>query len=143
MNNWTVLTGVYPIMSGVQPVMASVFFSVLSQKYSRERKTIFGSEARLAEIADNSRRICLERWGDQKHFAVYFGRIADLDTLAACMDTILKAARLGHCFTLFLHNKQQKTFLRTGWNILHTSIDIRTVSACFLSVIEETIRDDP
>lgn len=94
-------------------------------------ETVFGSETRLAEIANNSRQICLERWGVQKYYGVYFGKIIDFDSLTARMDTILKAARLGHRFTLFLHGKQYKTFLRTGWNLLHTSIEIKVLPALF------------
>jgi len=100
-------------------------------KVSVGQATVYGSDERIAEITKNSLLTFQNRWGTRKHFAVYFGRIVDIDALQKCLDILLIAARHGHSFTLLLHRKQNSVFIRSGWNFLHTSIQLCPISRIF------------
>ncbi|NVN89193.1 MAG: glycosyltransferase [Desulfuromonadales bacterium] len=93
-----------------------------------DRETILGSDERRREQARASRSVHVERWGAGHHYGVYFGRNADANGLADAVEIILRGARQGHRFTLLLHASQASVFRRMGWNGLHTSIELRTLS---------------
>jgi hypothetical protein len=107
-----------------------IFLSLLS-KVKAGPEPVFGSEERLMEISRKSRLACLERWGSKNHYVIYFGRIAENERLQEAVEVILKACRLGHRFTLLLHGKQTRLFIRSGWNLLHMAISLQEVSAFF------------
>ncbi len=92
------------------------------------KESLLGSETRRHEVADASRAICVRRWGEGRHYGIYFGRDADTAPLAHTMETVLACARRGHRFTLFLHPGQAREFRNQGWNSLHTSIEIKELS---------------
>ncbi len=100
-------------------------------KVSVGQATVYGSDERIAEITKNSFSMFQNRWGARKHFAVYFGRIVDIEALQKCVDILLNVARHGHCVTLLLHRKQNSIFIRSGWNYLHTSIELCPISGLF------------
>lgn len=95
------------------------------------KATVYGSDERIADITRASLTTFQKRWGARKHFAVYFGRVIDIEKLQKCVDILLDAARHGHRFTVLLHRKQNSIFVRSGWNFLHTSIELCTISALF------------
>ncbi|HPX61160.1 MAG TPA: glycosyltransferase [Deltaproteobacteria bacterium] len=91
-------------------------------------ETVFGSEERLGSLARAGREVCHQRWGESRSYAVYFGAKTDAAGLEPIVQQLLESARKGHRFTLFLHRKQQQHFMRAGWDMLHTSLEIRTLS---------------
>jgi len=98
---------------------------------SAGQATVYGSDERIAEITRNSLSVFQNRWGSRKHYAVYFGRVIDIESLQKCVDILLNAARHGHFFKLLLHRKQNSIFIRSGWNFLHTSIELCPISLLF------------
>ena len=91
----------------------------------------FGSAQRRTEMVENSRATYLSRWGNLRHYCVYFGNEADAASLEEAVDALLDGARQGHRFTLLLHRRQYYDFRKMGWNGLHTSIDICRISFLF------------
>lgn len=89
---------------------------------------VFGSKERQLEIARASQASYLQRWGGFRHYGVYFGRSTEAADLAETIETILEGARQGHRFTLLLHRRQVSDFRRLGWNGLHTSIELQSLS---------------
>jgi len=87
-----------------------------------------GSDVRRQELALASQAVYAERWGAGRHYGVYFGRETEVDGLGDSVETILSSARRGNRFTLLLHRKQASGFRRMGWNCLHTSIEMNTLS---------------
>ncbi len=88
---------------------------------------LLGSEARRREQVQASRDSCVSRWGEGRHFGVYFGRDRGAESLAEAVETILAGARRGHRFTILLHPSQAVQFRRLGWDALHTSICLCTL----------------
>lgn len=91
----------------------------------------FGSAQRRNEMMQNSRSAYISRWGDARHYCVYFGKEADAGSLGDAVTAILDGARQGHRFTLLLHRRQYSDFRKMGWNGLHTGIDLQRVSLLF------------
>ncbi len=89
---------------------------------------VLGSDARRRELVQASRNRCIERWGEGRHYGVYFGRGVAAEGLADAIETILTGARRGHRFTLVLHAGQAAQFRCLGWDSLHTSIRLRVLS---------------
>lgn len=87
-------------------------------------ETLYGSPERRQEMEQGSRSIFRERWGVQRHYAVYFGAAQDAGALVDTVEATVEAARRGHRFTLYLHRKQFREFCRRGWNGLHTNIEL-------------------
>lgn len=100
-------------------------------KVSAGQATVYGSDERIADITRASLTTFQKRWGARKHFAIYFGRIIDREKLQECVEILLNAARHGHRFTVLLNRKQNSIFMRSGWNFLHTSIELCPISALF------------
>jgi hypothetical protein len=91
----------------------------------------FGSMQRRKEMVENSRQAYLSRWGVTRHYCVYFGKEADSAALDETVNKILEIARQGHRFTLLLHRRQYSAFKKMGWNGLHTSIELISLSLLF------------
>lgn len=91
----------------------------------------FGSVQRRNEMAENSRSAYISRWGEVKHYCIYFGAEADAGLLGDTVATILDGARQGHRFTLLLHRRQYSLFRKMGWDGLHTGIELQQVSLLF------------
>lgn len=91
-------------------------------------ESLLGSETRRREQARVSQAIYTERWGTGHQYCVYFGRGVDTGSLDKPIETILDGARRGNRFTLLLHHRQAKEFERLGWDSLHTSIELHTLS---------------
>lgn len=89
---------------------------------------VLGSDARRREIAQASRDTCIGRWGEGRHYGVYFGREVAAEGLAETVERILAGARRGHRVTLLLHAAQAAQFRRLGWDSLHTSIQLHALS---------------
>jgi len=92
------------------------------------QETVFGSPERRQSRICASRERYLERWGEIRHYGVYFGADTEADQLGIAMDTILEGARQGHRFTLLLHHRQTREFRRRGWSCLHTGIELARLS---------------
>ncbi|MDD2308581.1 MAG: glycosyltransferase [Desulfuromonadaceae bacterium] len=91
----------------------------------------FGSVQRRNEMMQHSRSAYISRWGAPRHYCVYFGKGDNAESLGDTVTAILDGARQGHCFTLLLHRTQYADFRKTGWNCLHTGIDLQQVSPLF------------
>lgn len=91
----------------------------------------FGSSERRSGILAGSKKAFLERWGDPKQYAVYFGKDAQAALLTDTIETVLGAARRGDSFILLLHRRQYSEFRRMGWNGLHTGIKLCRLSLLF------------
>lgn len=91
----------------------------------------FGSAQRRNEMMQNSRSAYISRWGALCHYCVYFGPEADSGSLGDSVTAILDGARQGHRFTLLLHRRQYSDFRKTGWNGLHSGIDLQRLSFLF------------
>lgn len=89
---------------------------------------VLGSDARRLEMAQASRSTCIGRWGEGRHYGIYFGRGVSADGLADVVEAILDGARRGHRFTLLLHASQAAQFRCIGWDALHSSIELRVLS---------------
>jgi len=100
-------------------------------RVSSGQAMVYGSEERIADLSRASMATFNKRWGAPKNFVVYFGRVVDREILQGCMEIILEAARHGHRFSLLLHRKQKSIFMRSGWNFLHTSIALLSISSLF------------
>lgn len=96
-----------------------------------DAEPLFGSAGRRIEMEQSSRLAYLAAWGERRHYLVYFGKEADAAGLSSAIDTILKAARQGHRFTLLLYRSQHTDFRRKGWNGLHTGIELVSISLLF------------
>lgn len=91
----------------------------------------FGSTQRRNEMMQNSRSAYISRWGIPRHYCVYFGTEADAGSLGDTVAAVLDGARQGHRFTLLLHRRQYSGFRKSGWNCLHTGIDLHRLSILF------------
>lgn len=91
----------------------------------------FGSPQRRNEMIQNSRSTYIARWGNTRHYCVYFGKKTDAGALGNTVTAILDAARQGHLFTILLHHGQYSVFQKMGWNALHTGIRLLSISILF------------
>lgn len=91
----------------------------------------FGSAQRRNEMTQYSRSAYISVWGHPRHYCVYFGKEADAGSLGDVVAAILDGARQGDCFTLLLHHRQYSAFRKTGWNGLHTGIDLCRIPLLF------------
>jgi glycosyltransferase involved in cell wall biosynthesis len=91
----------------------------------------FGSAQRRNEMEQHSRLAYISRWGNARHYCVYFGVDADAGSVGETVTAILDGARQGNRFTLLLHRRQYSDFRKMGWNGLHTGIDLLRVSPLF------------
>lgn len=91
----------------------------------------FGSAQRRKEMMQNSRAAYLSRWGVARHYVVYFGKNTDPESLGDSVAAILDGARQGHRFTLLLHGRHYSSFRKTGWNGLHTGVELFRLSFLF------------
>ncbi len=92
---------------------------------------IFGSEERRRSIKMSSASTVQERWGGERHFAVYIPREAEESYLQLAMADILRIARFGHSINIFLHSRQHKMALQHAWNCMHTAITINKLPPLF------------
>jgi hypothetical protein len=93
------------------------------------KETIFGSEKRRQEQLLTSRCKYQEQWGVNRHYTVYFGKDAAVETLQDALETIVHGARQGNRFSLLLHRQQNILCIKKGWNFLHTGIEMIKLSA--------------
>ena len=91
----------------------------------------FGSLQRRNETIEKSRSAYIARWGINRHYCVYFGPKADVESVTETIATILNGARQGHRFTLLLHRRQYAAFRKMGWHGLHTGIELLPLSLLF------------
>ena len=94
---------------------------------------LYGSAQRRNEMIQHSRSVYLSRWGISRHYCVYFGPKIDAASLGETIAAILDGARQGHRFTLLLHRRQNSVFRKSGWNGLHSGIELYKLSFLFTS----------
>jgi hypothetical protein len=92
------------------------------------KETIFGSENRRREQFLASQDKYQERWGVNRHYTVYFGKDAALESLQDALEKIICRARQGNRFSLLLHRQQNILSIKNGWNSLHTGIEMIKLS---------------
>lgn len=85
--------------------------------------TIFGSEERRRKQEELSARLYAERWGIQRHVALYLPPESTPEQLTAICTPVFEAARLGHSFDLFLHRHQYQAAAEQG--LLHRHVAVR------------------
>lgn len=92
------------------------------------KEAVFGSDKRRREQSLASGEKYRERWGDSRHYTLYFGKNATTDLLQEAVELLICGARVGNRFTLLLHRQQATLFDKQGWSCLHTSIEIVKLS---------------
>lgn len=96
---------------------------------SGEAATLLGSLERRRKLEETAAEIFQQRWGAPQHFAVYLPKETEEQKLQATLDLLLRAARRGHRFELFLHRRQYKLAVQQGAGCLHTGIVLHRLSA--------------
>lgn len=91
----------------------------------------FGSAQRRQEMTVKSRTAYVARWGETRHYCVYFGAETDPAAFTETINAILDGARQGHRFSLLFHGRQYSAARKSGWNALHTSIELHRISFIF------------
>ncbi len=94
-------------------------------------EVLFGSEERRKKMETVSIATVKERWGTGSHFVVYMPKESEETYLNNAIKDILLIARMGHHVTVFLHSKQYQAAYRSGWNCLHTGIEIEKIPSLF------------
>lgn len=84
--------------------------------------TLFGSEERRRSHEELSRIYCRNRWGLRRHAALYLPGSIDTALQGPLTERALAAARRGHRVHLFLHRRQYREAVQSGYHLLHTDI---------------------
>lgn len=93
----------------------------------------FGSVQRRNEMMRSSRAAYISQWGITRHYCLYFGDGADVESFEGTVTALLDGARQGHRFTLLLNRRQYAIFNKMGWNALHAGIDLQRLAVLFSS----------
>ncbi|BBA70583.1 hypothetical protein YM18_2063 [Geobacter sulfurreducens] len=94
-------------------------------------EVLLGSPARRRELVSASVATVDARWGREASFLIYFPAEADPEVVRARFGVLLRAARMGHRFTVAIGCKLRRAVSAAGLGSLHRSIAVEELPRFF------------